>query len=79
MAVDSGRAEHVLGKAEPAAAADDDRAVAGRARDTLVGDAAVADMDDAIGPLGPSTTQSSPCSTARLSPCSAATPPSGEG
>ena len=29
-------------------------------------------------PLGPRTTQSSPCSTARLSPCSAATPPSGE-
>ena len=52
MAVDSGRAEHVLGEPEPAAAADDDRAVAGRARDPLVGDAAVADVDDAVGPLG---------------------------
>ncbi len=52
MAVDSGRAEHVLGEPEPAAAPDHDRAVAGRAGDALVGDAAVADVDDAIGPLG---------------------------
>src|SRR5215207_9622587 len=52
MAVDSGRPEHVLGEPEPAAAADDDRAVADGARDALVGDAAVTDIDDAIGPLG---------------------------
>ena len=51
MAVDPGRAEHVLGEPEPAAPPDDDRAVAGRAGDPLVRDAAVTDMDDAIGPL----------------------------
>ena len=52
VAVDSGRAEHVFGETEPAAAADDDRTVPRGARDPLVGDATVADVDDAVGPLG---------------------------
>ena len=51
MAVDPRRTEHVLGEPKPAAAPDHDRAVAGRAGDALVRDAAVTDVDDAIGPL----------------------------
>ena len=51
VAVDPGRAEELLRQPQPAAAADDDRAVVRAAGDVLVADAPVADVDDAVGPL----------------------------
>ncbi len=48
VTADPGRAEQLLGKAKPAAAADDDRAV-GASHDALVADPSVPDVDDAVG------------------------------